>query len=181
MNPTDTTADRVKAQIAAAFSKRAYPDDGKVVVDATGFDPESNALGAAFSGQRWTDVPATQVRSFKDALPLFTPAAFAYFLPAYLLACLEAPEEVDTAFDSVIFALTPPATRKGWQWRFFKDRITLFDRAQAEAVAAFLDLAAQREIEEWAREGKRPPPDRIGRARSYWTGVATETRKGNRK
>jgi hypothetical protein len=171
MSTKADAARRLRAEIAAAFSGHPYPGDNNLV-DAGTLDPKTERLRNAFKNRRWQDVSIDMVRSFKDDLPLFTPAAFAYFLPAYLLACMEAPDEVDTAFDSVIFNLTPPLSDGGWQIRFFQARARLFSQEEANTLSMFLDMAARHEIDEWASEGGVPPFDRIGRARGYWASIA---------
>ena len=109
MNTPHTASLSLQESITNAFSARTRPDDHDLGA-ADGIqqprnDPESFALIEAFRGLPWQAVDANMVRTFKDALPLFTPAAFAYYVPAYMLACLKAPEAVDTAFDAVIFKL----------------------------------------------------------------------------
>ena len=138
-----------------------------------GSDLESEALAHGLRSQPWQRVDVAAVRRFKDALPLFEPAAFAYYLPAWLLACLQAPAEVDSALDAVIFSLTPPARQRGWQSRFFAERARLFTPAETVAIAAFLAYEQAREQADWATAGLTPPPERLDRPLAYWSAAAS--------
>ena len=89
-----------------------------------------------FKGKEWASISPREVRAHADALPLLTPSAFRYYFPAYLLACIDARELIDVAWDSVIFNLTPPKRRDGWQWEFFRVRAEEDPRAEAEATRA---------------------------------------------
>lgn len=158
----------MKAVLLAAFADMPYPGDENIVVDQDVFDPECAEIVRAFTGMKWQDVPVEMVRRFKDALPLFTPEAFGFYVPTYMTACIDAPHEVDVALDSVLFNLTPPVPESGWQWDFFQARVEGFKGPQADAIQSFLALMNQRELADWAREGKVPPRERIGRAIDFW-------------
>lgn len=158
----------MKAALLAAFAAVPYPGDERIVVDQEAFDPECAEIVRAFTGMRWQDVSVETVRRFKDALPLFTPEAFGFYLPAYMVACIDAPHEVDVALDSVLFRLTPPLPASGWRWDFFQARVQGFKALQVDAIRSFLALMNQRELADWAHEGKIPPRERIGRAIDFW-------------
>lgn len=158
----------VKAALMAAFAGMPAPGAHDIVIDASGADPESTALEHAFSNLPWQDVTTATVRRFKDALPLFTPAAFAFYLPAYMVACIDAPATVDTALDSVLFNLTPPAPQTGWEWDFFYARTRGYTAPQIAGIRAFLALMAQIEHDDWASQGLHAPLERIGQAADFW-------------
>lgn len=158
----------VKAALFAAFADTPYPGDGNIVVDQSVFDPESTEVVSAFAGMRWEDISVEMVRRFKEALPLFTPVAFRFYLPAYMVACVDASYDVDVALDSVLFNLTPRMPQSEWQRDFFQARVEGFFRPQVDAIRSFLALMKQYELADWATEGKIPPRDRIGRAVDFW-------------
>lgn len=108
------------------------------------------------------------VLAHKDALPLFKPAAFRYYLPAYMIACVDHRDHVDVALDGTIFNLTPPTARRGWQWDFFQVRAELFTATERDAIGQFLALMAACECEDWASTGQPPPFDRVQPAVAYW-------------
>jgi hypothetical protein len=161
-------ADAVKAKIRQAFEGSVYPGDDNIVADG-GHDPECKETAAAFKTKEWKSVSSDMVRDQKDALSLLTPAAFRYYFPAYLLACLEARNEIDVAWDSVIFDLTPPNQAEGPRRAFFLRRVEGFTALQAEAIRAFLELADEIEKADWASAGMQPPNDRLRAAIEYWT------------
>ena len=151
-----------------AFQDSAYPGDDNLVTDG-GHDPECRGIVAAFRGKPWTSVSTRMVRAHKDALPLFTPAAFRHYLPAYLLACIDAREEIDVAWDSVIFNLTPPARPKGRRQDFFRRRSEGFTELQGNAIREFLELVDETERASRARVGApQSIEDEFGPAIAYW-------------
>jgi hypothetical protein len=169
--------DGLRKTIIAAFSASPYPGDEQICADQSANDPECQEIAAAFRGKHWKDVSVEMVREHADALPLLTPAAFRYFLPAYMVASAEAYYDVDVASESVLSNLTPPAVRDGWQWDFFLERARQFDRAQRNAINSFLRVLRQIEVDDWASAGSQPPDDRFARAIEFWddqTGTNTK-------
>jgi hypothetical protein len=156
----------LKTKITEAFQKTVYPGDENLVPDAVG-DPECIEIARTFKGKEWQSVPPEIVHEHKDALPLFTPAAFCYYLPAYLMACIDAREQIDVAWDSVIIRLTPPKNLQGSRMEFFRTRAEGFSPTQAEALLAFLEFAFEKEKADWAREGLEPQKD-FPQAIKYW-------------
>lgn len=182
MTHTPIQNEALQRQITAAFGPRVRPDDAALVpadvAAQPGGDLESEALACGLRGQPWQRLDVAAVRMFKDALPLFEPAAFAYYLPAWLMACLQAPAEVDSALDSVIFNLTPPSRQRDWQSRFFAERAHLFTPAETTAIAAFLAYEQAREQADWASAGVTPPPERLGRPLAHWSAAALAAQAG---
>ena len=162
-------ADSVKEAILAAFKGTPAPDDDELVVDPSSYDLESSEVASAFRSKEWMEVTVGMVHEYKEALPLFTPTAFRYYLPAYMIACVVSYYAVDVALDSVIFNLTPPSERSGWKWDFFWARTKLFSRGEREAILLFLKLMEQYEIRDWATEGKVPPEKRLTTAVDFWS------------
>jgi len=157
-----------KAKILEAFKTTLYPGDEDLVADQSDYDPECMEIMSAFKGKDWTDVSVEMLRKYKEALPLFTPAAFRYYLPAYMSGCVDAYYDVDVALDSVLFNLTPPKSRSGWEWDFFWVRAQQFSEQERDAIRSFLELMAQYERADWAVEGMEPPGDRVGPALNFW-------------
>jgi hypothetical protein len=104
---------------------------------------------------------AADIRERKDYLALLTPEAFHYYLPAYLLACIDARAEVDSAWDAVIFRLTPPKRSEA----FFSKRAEMVSSNQAHSILGFLEL--QYEVEKSAWLPGAPPEDFSGAIR-FW-------------
>jgi hypothetical protein len=153
------TALAAKAAILEAFGGTGYPGDEHFAINSELYDPEVNELKDAFRGKPWTSVSAATVCRFKDALPLFTPEARHYYLPAYMIACIDAYVDADTAVQSVTSYLSPPAKPSGKNWDAFASRAALFSNAQKSAIGAFLEIMEQRD----------PGNERVLRARAFWT------------
>src|SRR4051794_33677193 len=100
MRPRTQLQHPVKTKILKAFAATPYPGDKNLVTDQSGYDPEYREVLRAFKGKGWKDISVEMVRKYKDALPLFTPAAFRYYLPAYMIACVDSYYDVDTVRDS---------------------------------------------------------------------------------
>jgi len=158
----------VKAKIIKAFEEVPYPGDGNLVLDQTGYDPECVEIATAFRGKDWRSISRETVRDHATALPLFTPLAFRYFLPAYMTICLDAYYDLDVAPHSVLFNLTPPNQRIGDAWEFFWIRAQGLTRIEREAVASFLEIIGEYERTDWASVGKEPPEDRVCAAIKWW-------------
>lgn len=159
-------ATTVATQLHQAFQGTLYPGDDNLAVDADD-DPEASELAKALRGKDWTSVSTDMVLTFKDALPLLTPAAFRYYLPAYLKACIEARHRIDTAWDNVILCLTPPITATDERERSFNTRSNGFTPSQEEALVAFLEFAHRKEKAEWRTLGMEPRKN-FSLAIDYW-------------
>lgn len=177
----------VRATIRKAFARTPYPGDEKLVVAGAGEDPECDQIAESFRGKMWRKLPAGVIRGFADSLPLFTPAAFRYYLPAYMLASLGPDEEPapmrklvpgrapDTAFEwydvvnFVLFRLTLPESPEDSE--YFLARARQFSGEERKAIARYLELIAERK--EMNRDGEEPKPERneIARAVRFWEGA----------
>ena len=145
-----------------------YPGDEQLVPNHGGRDPESQDVANTLRGRRWDEVPLEVLRARAESLPLLTPAAFRYYLPTFMLGVVNHYNEVDVAGDSVLFNLTPPNTRTGWRWDFFRTRAEQFTTHERTAIARFLQFMDERYRSDWANSGIEPPEDRVGPALRYW-------------
>jgi hypothetical protein len=76
-----------------------------------------------FAGRHWQDLDPEFLRQNYDAIPLFTPEAFSYYLPAFMLAAVNTGSPPDALYvDSILHMLRPnddPATetyqRRRWE------------------------------------------------------------------
>ena len=161
-------ADAVKMRILEAFRLTPYPADDDLVTDQSGHDPESMEIASAFKGKDWKDVSMEMLHEHADSLPLFTPTAFRYYLPAYMIGCIDSYYDLDVTLDGVLFNLTPPKERSGQEWDFFWARAQVFNEQEREAIRSFLELMDQYERADWASEGMEPPEDRVGPALAFW-------------
>lgn len=148
----------VRAAIASAFQAAPHPGDDALVSGDVSYDPEYRDVAQAFAGRHWRDLAPAFIREQRDALPLLSPAAFRFFLPAYLLACAQDEQDLDTAPLSVALNLTPPEPSDRASLVFFEERTGAFTAAEASAICAYLDVAQPEGMSDQARQ----------RALGYW-------------
>lgn len=100
------------SQITQAFAHRAYPGDENITRctydkknggEYAGPCGECMDMAAFFRGKQWQSVTATELRRNGDADCLFTVEAYCYYLPAYLVAALTHPRELDVCLDHLTF------------------------------------------------------------------------------
>jgi hypothetical protein len=127
----------------------------------------------AFAGKRWTEVTSDMVRVHSQALPLLTPSAFRHYLPAYIMATIDAPDS-EALRDFVVFNLAPPRRPTGRNADFFQARAGQFSTAEREAIRSFLELMDERRSAEWRSQGAEPPESPIRAAIDYWASGAIE-------
>ncbi|MBE9608722.1 DUF6714 family protein [Chitinilyticum piscinae] len=72
--------------ILAAFPVQPFPANQALITDT--YDDEGT--GALFARRNWDELEAAELRN--TSLVFLSPAAFAYYLPALLLAALEYPD-----------------------------------------------------------------------------------------
>lgn len=133
----DATRDRMELveRIERTFAGVPYPGDDRIVENVA--DLESSNLRKRFLGKHWSTLPLETLMDERSALPLLTPEAFRFFLPAYLHASVVHPDEVDVIPESVIFNLTPPQ-QKGQIADWFREVVTGFTPPQRETIRAFM-------------------------------------------
>jgi hypothetical protein len=157
----DSSVAQLRATITSAFAQAPHPGDAALVTGDVSYDPEYRAVAQAFGGKHWCELSRAFIREHRDALPLLGPAAFRFFLPAYLLACVEGEADLDTAPLSVISSLTPPEPDDVDSFRAFSERAAAFTVAETRAIAAYLKHARDRETES-------SPENGATRTLDYW-------------
>jgi hypothetical protein len=113
--------------IAAAFPVRC-PPSGRQICDAG----DDEGLCAFFSDKCWQEIAAADLRYHEVGLSLFTDRAFAYYLPAYMIAEVSQPHVMDVSSECIAYAFTHRRRDPA-----------MFTGLQRRAVAAFLLLLAE--------------------------------------
>jgi hypothetical protein len=136
--------------IMSAFADVPYPGDDHITSHQDCLECE--AIARYFCGTSWRDHQLAKLWEYHAAIALFTPQAFHYFLPAFMLATLEHPQDADLIPHSIASQFTRPLqTENDERCRYFTDRFSLFTAPQRAAIAAFLrGYAATGEF--WAGE-----------------------------
>ncbi|MEQ8673540.1 MAG: hypothetical protein RLP44_05820 [Aggregatilineales bacterium] len=98
-------------KIERAFADVPYPEDGRIVDDRF-HCYECEDMHNAFVDKQWQSLTdAVYLRHHKE-MSILTPAAFRYFLPAYMRAAVVDPVQADLAADYIVYSLTPPSERQ---------------------------------------------------------------------
>jgi len=92
--------------IRKAFQSVPYPGDDGIVSSSLDED-----VAASFRGRSWEALPLRAIFWERGDIFVLTPEAFAYYLPAFMLACLDHYDEMDTLPDSLSHLLTVPEER----------------------------------------------------------------------
>ena len=112
--------------IEDAWRDVPYPGDGKI------FTPESyddEDIVNYFGGTTWRGHNPADLRAHSSAFTFFTPEAFHYWLPAFMIAAIQDPAEADVIVDYIPWYLTDRDVSKRWP---------LFSPAQRQALGGYL-------------------------------------------
>ena len=119
--------------------------------------PESIDYGdiePLFEFGSWRDMSDDEVEGLYASLSFMSAEAFRYFIPAYLLYCVRNPESPAAVIDSTVWSFLPELFEENLH-PYIKSRWVLFDDAQRDAIAAFLEFMvphqpdAARALENW--------------------------------
>ena len=127
-----------------------YPGDDNIASHQDYKPSDGWNCAEVFRGKDWRSVPPKDL--LKCAIPFLLPQAFHYYLPTYMLAKLEHPDEADVAGDFIVYSLVPPSDQiAAASWL---KRMNRLDNAQKTAVRLFLETVAadQDGIQRDARE-----------------------------
>lgn len=114
--------------IEDAWREVPYPGDDQIFTPNS-YDDED--IGDYFRGTTWRGHSPLALRCHSSAFTFFTPQAFHYWLPAFLIAAIQNPEEADVVVDYIPWSLSDQYAAERWP---------LFSRTQKQAVAAYLRL-----------------------------------------
>ena len=132
----------VRESIESAFADVSYPGDDRIADHQD--CPECDDVREHFRGASWRGHTVAELQQYQSVLPLFTPPALQYFLPAYMLVSLGAWSEADMIPFSILqMCLPSPPDEEVGLRRHREERFAVFTRQQRAAIAAFL--------QEWAR------------------------------
>lgn len=164
--------EELAARIKKAFTDAPYPGDDRLVLDLRHF--ESGEVVHAFAGRHWKELPLDFLSAHLMSRHNFTPEAFRYYLPAYLLASLRrlSPAEAETGAvnipEAIVYDLIP-ARREGFAFDDFQARVSGLTLEQKIVLRDFLRWWDQVVREDWPG---RPPEDEVEIAgRRYWESI----------
>lgn len=126
------TAQQVIQLIENAWNGVVHPGDEKI------FKPDAcndEAILRHFRSTNWHGHDPARLRAYSSAFTFFTPEAFHYWLPAFMVAAIQHPEEADVICDYIPWSVHDKLAPERWR---------LFSPAQRQAVAAYLRFQIER-------------------------------------
>ena len=124
-------------EITAAFGKLKCPPDDLIVC---GDDIESAETRDAFKGVHWKKVDSKFLfYKHSESLYFFTPMAFRFYLPAYMIVMLREFDKADIICDIVISSLTLCENNAFSNKGVFE----IFSQEQKQAVRLFLEYISK--------------------------------------
>ena len=118
--------------IEDAWRVAPYPGDDKIFTPDS-YDDED--IVNFFGGTTWRGHSPVNLRGHSSAFTFFTPEAFHYWLPAFMIAAIQSPEEADVILDHISWSLGDRYASKRWP---------LFSSAQRKAVAGYFRFQIDR-------------------------------------
>jgi hypothetical protein len=149
-NPSasDELRQEVAQVIIKAFAAAPYPGDDAIVKP----DSEGADLLAALQGKTWDDLDIGTIATCHIDMPLLTPEAFRYYLPAFMMALIFQYQHAGTLPMSLMHSLTPPddallqaynenptATSKSRRVGDFLQRASSFSPKEKAAIGLFFE------------------------------------------
>jgi hypothetical protein len=125
----------LKQTIETAFAEVPYPGDDNIT-RCPYHCAECRRIADFFKGKTWPDLTLEGLRAHHVALSLFTPEAFHYFLPAFMLVSMVSYEKGDVIPDAIRFHFEYSAEMQG----HFAVRMSRFTVEQRHAIIDYLDL-----------------------------------------
>lgn len=133
METSQTKLDELRQSILAAFPKTEPPLPENITSHPC---EECDGVRDDFSGVRWWVAGPELIDENFDDLPLFTPEAYHYYLPAFLLRALETFESDNLVLEFCVYSLSPTKTPVDDPW--YRPRLEQFTAEQVSVIADFL-------------------------------------------
>lgn len=126
--------EELRQRIMAAFPKIAPPSSENLTGHRC---DECDGVRDDFSGVKWWSADDALIDGNRDVIPLFTPEAFHYYFPAFLLRSLDLFDPDDEVLQFSVYSLSP--TKTPVDDPRYRARLNLFMPQQISAVASFLE------------------------------------------
>ena len=142
LNASGLAATKLKAEIEAAFAAVPYPGDADDAL-VEHICPECLETAARFRGlkwQNWKDKPLELFSRGREHLLRFTPTAFHYYLPLYMVQSLVDYLHADIAIDEIISIWTPSPEMT----EHSQKRCQLMSAREIQAVISFLEFLKEK-------------------------------------
>jgi hypothetical protein len=127
----------VEENIRQAFKDSSYPGDSNLVTIKGSYDFERQEIFESFVGKHWEEVSLDTIKFHHEALCFFTPEAYRFYLPAFLLATAGFYYQADNIPGSVVSSLNVSNMPDHERDRFMAI-ISGFSYRQKKAILSFL-------------------------------------------
>lgn len=127
----------LKQKIFASFENVPYPK-GRIAPHEC---DECNDVCKTFKNKNWKTISPEILEVNHGIIPLFSPEAFQYFLPAYLNFSLNNFYEYDTVCQFTIYSISPSNKEINELLDYWRSRFVHFSHEQMSCIYEFLDLA----------------------------------------
>ena len=130
---------QLRQEIEQVFADVPYPGDNNITHCPYNCS-ECRRVALFFKGKTWTGHNGEELKPFHVALSLFTPEAFHYFLPAFMLVSMGGYERGDVIPDAIRFHFEYSQEMKGT----FAVRMSKFSAHQRKSIIDYLILMERR-------------------------------------
>lgn len=138
MENLDAEIADLKQHIRSAFGNTRYPGDAELLHPECHDDFDIQK----FYGQKdWKNVDDAIIEYENAALCFFSPAAYQFFLPRFLVYVLENYRSGYISVDNTIYSLAPSGDQTLHEYQMSK--YSLLTREQIECIKAFLGVCAE--------------------------------------
>ncbi|HVZ72375.1 MAG TPA: DUF6714 family protein [Polyangia bacterium] len=141
--------DELADRIAAAFQTGAPPPK-RVVVHRC---DECERVSFDFAGRKWSELSTDVLEYHHDSIPLLSPEAFAYYLPAYLIFAAKEPDRIG---EMVLYGIGPSSGERTAERR----AACQYSDEQRRLIVEVAEMIAGDDNEHFGRF--------LRRAREYW-------------
>lgn len=131
--------ENLQNKIIEEFQDIPYPGDDNIVPHKPYLDIESDRVKEFFKGKNWKNINIHHLINdytgdHSACLIMMTPEAFRYYLPAYMLICIQDYEEADVSYETLFYKLT-----KGmYGENFFEDRLECLADNAKKVISEFI-------------------------------------------
>jgi len=136
--------DRLRRDIARevekGFATVAYPGDDNLFRYPD--DYPSAFLRATFKGKHWRDITPEMLIEHQHQLSYFSPEAFRFFLPCFLICALLHGDVTEFLWETVYYNLAPGHR----DMAFLNDLINLLDARQKAVLRRYIELYLRIEV-----------------------------------
>jgi hypothetical protein len=126
----------VAREIESAFAKVKHPGTRDMVLSPGFPDPEE--IRRDFGDQHWRDLSFQTIFYHREAFAWLTPAAYPFYLPAYLRAALSPDPDAGDIRVYTVYALAPRDWKDPRAVAFFEERYQRLTEPQRAAIRSFL-------------------------------------------